>query len=64
MRLNENKLAREESLRELKKGNVVHVYPTSEPHITDGETVCWCSPEVQTYDTGGVLIVHKQVNWQ
>ena len=52
-----------EALKAVREGKVVHVYNTAEPHINDGIEVCWCSPRVEQYDTGGVLIIHKQVVW-
>ena len=62
MKLYDPIVKRDEALAELRKGNIVHTYNTAEPH--DTESPCWCMPEVQRYDTGGVLIAHRQVTWQ
>ena len=64
MKLHNQKVEREKAISALREGKVVHSFNTQEPHITDGENPCWCSPEAQEYDTGGVLITHRQVTWQ
>lgn len=45
-------------------GNVVHVYPTDRPHVTEGWPLneCWCEPEIQDYrdSGGGVIVCHRK----
>ena len=56
--------AQEAAEKEIDKGNIVHLFDTSEPHWVDGDEICWCNPAVNRYDTGGALIRHKAVTWQ
>lgn len=53
----------EEVRRQLRAGNMVHLW-NDEGHVASPDEVCWCQPEVITYDTGGVLFVHRKVTWQ
>ena len=60
--------AREEQAKARKalaEGKIVHLFDTNEPHLTEVDSEpCWCDPDVQQYDSGGVLFVHKKVSWQ
>lgn len=54
---------RQRAYEALKRGDIVHLYSTKEPHLVDGEDACWCEPEVTEYVSGGVLLVHKSPTW-
>jgi hypothetical protein len=42
--------------------NVIHVYPVSEEnlHSLDGRE-CFCNPDVELFDGGRELVIHRRV---
>ncbi len=43
--------------------SIVHVLPTyGREHVTDGDEDCWCEPELEVEDGGGIVVVHRDMN--
>ena len=42
---------------------VVHVFPGVGPdHNTEDEGSCWCVPELERQDGGGLVAIHRLMN--
>lgn len=67
MRRIDSQLTFKESKLKAIKGEIVHIYKVSEPHVLDLDHECWCGLEwIEDFtgEGGGVLIVHQKVTWQ